>query len=280
MRETMECPTDLEVKNLVEKCIEDLHSYETDLPGSPVLQPNICAVCDSIPHNAEWHAWVDLDGFKQLCRASALEKSRVCEIYPEPLLRQYTCPQMKELEEFILSPRSVIDSEKRKILVCRSCYKEMDEQHQKIRYKRNKPPREAIANGYIIGETPEVLKCLNPVELSLVCKAQTYCQTWMFRGGQHQQIKGWHTFFKNRTEQHMGCLKELQWAELKGNILVVICGPFTKTQKALTMEKVLVDPEKVVKAYQWLIDNNYHYHNERVPEIDEIPVPYIFEENV
>ena len=35
---------------------------------------------------------------------------------------------------------------------------------------------------------------------------------------------------------------------MKGNLLVALCGPFTKVQKALTLQKVQVDPTKLIAA--------------------------------
>ena len=58
-------------------------------------------------------------------------------------------------------------------------------------------PKAAVANGYVIGDPPMELSSLNDVELSLISRARIYCQSWIFFGGCHQHIKGWHTFFKN-----------------------------------------------------------------------------------
>ena len=72
---------------------------------------------------------------------------------------------------------------------------------------------------------------------------------------------------------------QLTDAGTKGLILVVLCGPFTTTQKALTLKKTAVDPEKVVKAWHWLKANNFRYIEDRIPNINDIPLPYIVQEN-
>ena len=86
--------------------------------------------------------------------------------------------------------------------------------------------------------------------------------------------------FCNQPSQHVASIRNLTWAELRGNILVVLSGPFTKTQKALTMKKVNVDPKRVLKAYEWLIKNNLFYQDDRLPSIEDVPIPTIFNENV
>jgi len=64
----------------------------------------------------------------------------------------------------------------------------------------------------------------------------------------------------------------------KGLILVVLCGPLT--QRALTLKKKAVDPTKVIKAWQWLKENNFRYKDEVIPNIDNIPLPYVVQENM
>ena len=264
---------------LIKECVDDLQSFETTLTHSDRLCPIICAVCDGIPQHAHWYEWVDIELFRDYCSTSRMDKHFLVDIYPNHLVNDYTTPH-RRLQHFVLSPNAIIDSQNDSIVVCKACLNHMRKNHAEQFPKHNFPPRQAICNGYLIGEPPQELVDLNEVELSLVSKAQIYCQTWIFQGGIHQQIKGWHTFFKNRPSYHVASLNQMDWANLKGNILVVLCGPFTKTQKALTMKKVLVNPEKVVKAFQWLVQNNIHYKDDQVPSVDEIPIPRIFEENV
>ena len=69
---------------------------------------------------------------------------------------------------------------------------------------------------------------------------------------------------------------QLTDAGTKGLILVVLCGPLTTTQKALTLKKTAIDPDKVVKAWHWLKANN----EDKIPNIDYIPLPYVVQENM
>jgi hypothetical protein len=92
-------------------------------------------------------------------------------------------------------------------------------------------------------------------------------------------IKGWHTFFKNRSTDNVGNLTMLTESGLKGLILVVLCGPFTSTQKALILKQIHIDPRKVVVAWMWLKANNFRYKDDVIPHVDDIPLPQIIEEN-
>ena len=102
----------------------------------------------------------------------------------------------------------------------------------------------------------------------------------MFFGGCHQHIKGWHTFYKNRPSENARNLMQLNDSGMHGSVLVVLCSPFTSTQKAMTLEACNVNPLDVANALHWLIDNNIQYKNETVPHVDEIPVPHIIYEDL
>jgi hypothetical protein len=56
----------------------------------------------------------------------------------------------------------------------------------------------------MIGDPPDLLTKLNAVELSLISLTITQYQSWICFAGCHQQIKGWHTFFKGRPTDNVG----------------------------------------------------------------------------
>ena len=273
-------PSEQEKKGLVDKFSSDLKTYCYTDKITEQIHPVICCVCDSIAKSPNWYEMVPIDCFAKLCGHSNLQKSRVCSLYPDQLLMCYTVRDCR-LQDFILSPKAVIDEKDDSIMVCKECKSTL--QHNldtsKTR-KRNKPPKEAIANGFLIGEAPEELISLNDIELSLVSRVRIYAQTWTFFAGCHQQIKGWHTFFKNRNTSNVAQLQNLQLSGMKGSIMVVLCGPFTSDQKALTHKKVQVDPKKVIKAFQWLKKHNFHYKDDVIPTENDIPVPIIVEDNL
>ena len=73
-------------------------------------------------------------------------------------------------------------------------------------------------------------------------------------------------------------LQQLVGCGLKGTIVVVLCGPFTTTQKALVMKQVEVRPAMVIAAFQWLKHNNYLYKDFDIPREEDIPMPIIYDE--
>ena len=161
-------------------------------------------------------------------------------LYPASLLSQYSVNH-KDLKSFVLSPEMYVNSQN-EVLVCKQCVSELRYSSEKRSHRF--PPKAAIANGSVIGDPPMELSSLNDMELSLISRARIYCQSWIFFGDCHQHIKGWHTFFKNRPSDNVGNLMQLTDAGTKGLILVVLCGPFTTTQKALTIKKLPLIPKK------------------------------------
>ena len=206
-----------------------------------------------------------------------MHRSLFGELYPTALLGQYTASH-NELKSYVLSPATFVNH-MNEAIICKDCLSEL-EKITKKRSNRRHPPKQGIANGYIIGDAPVELTKLNDVELSLISRARTYCQTWMFFAGCHQHIKGWHTFFKNRPSHNVGNLTMLTDSGHKGVIMVFLCGPFTTTQKALSMKQMAVDPQKVVAAWIWLKANNFRYKDDEIPSVDNIPLPKVIEENL
>ena len=193
------------------------------------------------------------------------------------LLEQYSANHPL-LQNFVLSPGSLF-SNCAEISVCKECINAM-RCSMNVRSDKRYPPKKAIASGNLIGDAPEVLKRLTRTELDLVAAGRIECQSYVFFGGCHQQVRGWHTIFRNRPGENVSSLELLAGSGLRGTIVVVLCGPFTTTQRALVKEKCLVRPEYVIEAFKWLKEHNYLYKDFVIPALDEIPVPIIHDENV
>ena len=258
----------------MEKFVKSLESFSVHDKRINTLEPVICSVCDSMPRCDHWFSFVDVKKASGLFKRCKLSKSEIADEYRHEVIEQYTA-QHAALKSFVLSPCTFVN-EKEEVLICKPCLEELE-----VIYKRKNPtmPEEAIANNYLIGDAPTILTDLSEVELSLISIARVYCQSWTFFAGCHQHIKGWHTFYKNRPCETVGNLMQLGDAGMQGSILVVLCGPFTSTQKAKTYKKTKVDKEKVAKAYHWLINHNFHYDGLTVPNVNDIPQPkYFFED--
>ncbi|MGB8699100.1 MAG: DUF6570 domain-containing protein [Thermosynechococcaceae cyanobacterium] len=272
----MEIPTKIEIEVMTQAFVDDLASFTYCDESSSKIHPTICCVCDSLPTGPQWSQFVPITKAVKMFRQYRMESSRLTDIYPEILLQQYCVTRCEELQPFVLSPATYINN-KQEIIVCNKCYDDLNE--IKVETKLGFPPLKSIANGYVIGDPPTLLSDLNDVELSLICRARTYCQHWMFFAGCHEQIKGWHTFFKSNSSDNVGNLLQLTDAGLDKMILVVLCGPFTSTQKAITLKSTSVNPHKVIDAWRWLKANNKRYENDVIPSIDKIAMPQIIHED-
>jgi hypothetical protein len=270
----IELPTQGDVDRITDNFLSDLKTFTITDVVSKEIKPVICCVCDSIPTKAEWYSFVGLTDFVKLCRGSRLRKSDCLTSYCIELQNEYTAKESC-LKEFILSPETYVNS-KKEVLVCNECLSDL-KRNWKRKDNRRRPPPESIISGYMIGNAPDVLSSLNSVELSLITKTATQCQSWIFFGGCHQHIKGWHTFFKGRSASNVANLIQMIESGWRGHILVVLCGAFTTEQKRLTLEKTSVDPCKVVEGWNWLKWNNYRYKDSEIPHVNDIPIPHVID---
>jgi hypothetical protein len=271
-------PTEAQKKVLIDRFNEDIESLTVLDESLNCLLPVICCVCDSMPTRPQWATKCDVTELAKLLKCCNMHRSLFGDLYPTSLLNQYTAGH-EELKPFMLSPATFVNKDD-EVIICKDCLLELRTEVKK-RKSMNKrvPPKHSIANGYVIGKAPLCLADLSQTELSLISRVRTYTQSWVFFGGCHQHIKGWHTFFKNRSNDNVGNLTMLTESGLKGLILVVLCGPFTSTQKALVLQSIHVNPLKVIAAWTWLKANNFRYRNDIIPHVDSIPLPMIIEEN-
>lgn len=275
----LKLPSAARKEEIIWNFTSDLSTLSFADQESSQLEPVVCCVCDGIPTGPDWACWVGVERLRFLCATSHLDKSRVSEFYRPDLVASYTAPHPL-LEPFILSPRTKINHLENTVLICKECKHALDVAcDNKVGRCKAKPPINAIANGYLIGDAPKELTCLNEVELAIVSRVRIYCQSWIFYAGCHQQIKGWHTFYRNRNALNVGHLQQLELSGMKGSIVVVLCGPFTSEQKAMTLKRVTVRTEKVIEAFQWLRDHNIYCGNEKIPSAEEIPTPVLVHEN-
>ena len=271
----MMIPSKQEIAVITQNFVDDLASFTYYDASTDTFHPMICCVCDALPSGPKCCRFVPITKAVCMFRQYQMESLRLTAIYPDVLLQQYCVTRCNELKPFVLSPATYIN-ENKEIIICNKCFSDFNT----IKGKQTLgfPPEQSIANGYVIGDPPTMLSELNEVELSLVCRARTYCQSWVFYAGCHEQIKGWHTFFKSNPSDNVGNLLQLTDAGLDKMILVVLCGPFTSTQKAITLKSTSVNPHKVIDAWRWLKANNKRYELDRIPNIDDIAMPQLIHE--
>jgi hypothetical protein len=139
-------------KQAIEKAfVGDLKSFTTVNEETGELLPIICCVCDQIPDIPNWHEEVDIDEFAQLCAASNLEKANLVSFYPTELVNQYTASPEK-LEQYVLSPASIVLEGNNTIVVCKGCHEQMNKNlGSKVKKCRQHMPKKSLANRYLIG---------------------------------------------------------------------------------------------------------------------------------
>lgn len=281
----LKIPTAAQTKQIKKNFLFDLESYTYVDKATDIIHPVVCSCCDGIPTDPDWYEWIPVATFANFCKGchmqrSKLEPSTPLEkvLYPAALLNQYKVDH-DLLRDYVLSPKTIIN-ENEDILVCKECLQSLKDAMAKKRSNNRSPPKKAIASARLTGDAPNVLKRLSHAELSLISAASIECQSYIFFGGCHQQIRGWHTIFKNRPAANVRNLDLLAESGLKGKIVVVLCGPFTTTQRALVMEQCGVRPQYVREAFDWLKANNYLYKDLAVPQDSEIPLPIIHQEQV
>jgi uncharacterized CHY-type Zn-finger protein len=275
MVQCLTIPTSVDIDRITKAFIYDMQSFTIEDERTNEIKPIICSVCDSMPTEAQWSTFVDLEKFKLLLLKCKIGKKDSLKYYKEEIKSQYTAKH-DELKDFILSPETYVNEEN-EVLVCKQCLLEL-ETNAKLLKARRGPPTESIINGYMIGEAPFCITQLNPVELSLITLTATQCQSWIFFGGCHQSIKGWHTFFKGKPGENVANMTLMTESGWKGKIIVVLCGPFTKEQHKLTIERITVDPKMVITGWNWMLRNNYRYYGLKQKNIADIPLPYILEQ--
>jgi hypothetical protein len=280
--QVMNILSEIEENKIAEAFTKGVESFTYNNEKTGTIQSVCCAVCDGIPTDEHWWSWIEISFFKKLCLHSNMAKAELSAGgYPQELLMQYTASD-PILADYVLSPCSIIDASDTldtQIIACNNCIGHMKCQLDKQKL-RARPPAEAIANGFLIGEPPVELTELTEIERSIVADIRIYCQSWAFFAGAHQHIKGWHTFYSNRPEHAVANLEQLKLGGLKGQIMVVLCGRFTTTQRALTMKKTLVNAERVIKAFEWLKKNNFVYKDIVIPDLEDIPLPVVIDETM
>ena len=144
-------------------------------------------------------------------------------------------------------------------------------------------PANSMMNNLFIGETPEVLKVLNPIELMFVSRTKCFqtiikpgpISSKLPRSERLSAIKGnmihlplstsstAETLYKSATER--------LFEEAEDNVLL-----YGKPNKDREVWNHIVDRKKVLAALKWLCENNPNYKDIVVPNVAEDILPHVF----
>ena len=158
--------------------------------------------------------------------------------------------------------------------VCNSCRKSLN---------KGEIPANSMMNNLYVGETPEVLKVLNPIELMFVSKTKCFqtiikpgpISSKLPRSERLSAVKGnmihlplstsitAETLYKSATER--------LFEEAEDNVLL-----YGKPNKDREVWNHIVDRKKVLAALEWLCKNNPNYKDIVVPNVAEDILPHVF----
>ena len=158
--------------------------------------------------------------------------------------------------------------------ICTSC---------RVCLNKGEIPANSMMNNLYIGETPEVLKVLNPIELMFVSKTKCFqtivkpgpISNKLPRSERLSAVKGnmihlplstsitAETLYKSATER--------LFEEAEDNVLL-----YGKPNKDREVWNHIVDRKKVLAALKWLCENNPNYKDIVVPNVAEDILPHVF----
>ena len=215
------------------------------------MKARVCLCCDCYLAPDEKRV-ISIDKLKKAKVKVLLKGTPGVPLY---LREYYTVPDCPDLSQLLLSPRAnlVVQSSENETgyLCCNECFDPIQNERRL--------PMFAIANDKTIGEAPECLTSLNPVELALISKARTDKHIFQYYGGAHQSIRGWHTFYTSDLNQLSAVVNRLESSSNFVSIATLLVGPFTTEQRMKVKEQSEVRLPFIKNALRWLSRNNIHY---------------------
>jgi len=208
------------------------------------------------------------------------------EKLPLELVKQYEVPGFEGL---LLSPRSQHTIGIDRYEACQSCY-------DSIRLRNTKsPPKFAIANGFVIGHLPKVIKVemkrkdgttgeevvnneeINDVVRAVVAPIRAYGYTFSYFAGAQQSIQGHYIFYEVDQTLVGAVMNNHQQSGANPHVHIVLGGRFTPSQKRIVREKTAVDTRVVTGLLTWFIKHSKHrgFKGIEPPAETECPTPKV-----
>jgi len=129
-----------------------------------------------------------------------------------------------------------------------------------------KPPKYAIANGFVIGEFPKIIKQQKPTSTAstrsidvgeltdemkaILAAVWPHGHVFAYSGGAQKSISGHYAFFETDQSRVGGAInhmpEELGVAE---NMYIMLCGRMTPAQRQVVQRRVNIDTEENFDFY-------------------------------
>ena len=262
-------------------------------PTDGQLKPKVCCICEGMYVIENPCSLVEIPTVVRYLVGSKAEKlhllgplpsrSALSYTFPDELVEQYTAEDDR-LKGFVLSPSTQVVKNGKMIdcvFVCKTCNTIFESNKTPGgRWKRGLfvSPSKAIWNGTLVGEAPNCIKDLNTAERALLSPNRIVTHAIALEADKHHGIYGWHSMFESDVPLNAAHINSLVNAGLQGEIVCVLCGPFTTTQEALARKEFKVRPALLIQAFEWLKEHNHLYRDLTIPSVDSIPMPFVTED--
>lgn len=269
------------IQECIKECQEMLGSVQV---AEGTFQARVCVLCDRI--------------IKVSDPLNPIPKERLLQFKDKISVKRYEehyqrtlKPQLKEqyqvtdeqLHGLLLSPRSRCREDGRYDACC-ACHRSLASE------KVKSPPRFSIANGFVIGSIPEVLRFLNKEGKEVVYRmmeerlTDLLCATiavvrpfgyvFSYSATAFNSIKGHITFFDMDQQFVGGVLNKFQQIR-KSNIFCVLCGRMTPNQKEAVRRRAVLDTTVFLNLLTWFIKESGHPAYSDITPPDECPQPHV-----
>ena len=232
----------------------------------------VCIICDQFIIGMEPHFWISTKTIlkhKHRLSAQCFENFSQTSLHPD-LVSQYQVED-PQLQGILLSPRAQKQNDS--YMCCITCKNALISSRV-----NSKPPRFAIANGWMIGYIPKsVVSSISEILSSMIAPIRPFAYVFSYSGGAHKTMKGNYTFFKSNINHVGGVLQNYLSIGANPNVYVVLCGKFTPKQRKILQEKVCVDLQDFNTLLKWMIDHG-HPSFSNVQPLNECPRPILIQE--
>ena len=275
------------VESLVKKAIKEATRTQR---ADGNHQATVCVVCDQVIIGDEKVCMITKDKLKQnhhRISVEAYQNFYGTELHPL-LIQQY---MVENLQGLLLSPRAYRDGDK--FECCASCYSSMNKRLNGLNGKKFKPPKNAIANGFVIGHLPSELMItgedaprqleLDESKISELMSAALSTQrshgfVFAFIGGAHKSLVGQFSFFE-MDQNHLGSvINQYRSTGANDHLLCVLCGRFTPAQRIIAREKASLNTKLYVDLMTWFIRESNHPAYKDLTPPEQCPAPRILED--
>ena len=203
---------------------------------------------------------------------------------------------MEGLDGLLLSPRAYREGDN--FECCQSCNSGM--QPSKAKKKGSKPPKYAIANGFVIGHFPSVIQIPGEVEPrrigldldadefkekfhDLFCAAlstqRAYGYVFAYTGGAQKSLMGSINFFEMNQNHLASAINLYRSTGANDHLITVLCGRFTPEQRTIIRNRAILDTALYVDMMTWLIRVSGHPAYTDLTPPEECPTPTILEDD-